>query len=203
MPEDEPLPYLPAELYNDLQQFLMSAGRNGLLLAGRLTEATGASALRRREREAPEVEAPAETAKEPGDLEDTVRNRLIKALGKTQGWEPWTDPTSSDFGWMMKELGRLADAVIEMITPEPPDEEKAYNGEYLPQRRDLTPRERDILARVLHSIVYPFYSNVIARNDPFHNSARKAIRKYLSLEGDHQVLYDIMHVVNPRSESER
>lgn len=46
MPEQ----YLEAELYNDIQQFLMDSNhRDALLLSARLQRATGASELRRRE----------------------------------------------------------------------------------------------------------------------------------------------------------
>jgi hypothetical protein len=51
----EPEPYLPADLYNDLMAHLLhedimvrADGRRGIMLAERLKNATGASALRRR-----------------------------------------------------------------------------------------------------------------------------------------------------------
>lgn len=57
-----PQPYLPPDLYNDLQEFLLGGqltrlnNRTAVLLAGRLGQATGASELRRRAREKAEHE---------------------------------------------------------------------------------------------------------------------------------------------------
>lgn len=35
-----------------------------------------------------------------------------------------------------------------------PEDERAYDGEALPQRRELTAREREILVRTLHTVLY-------------------------------------------------
>jgi hypothetical protein len=133
----------------------------------------------------------------------TSRERVIRALGDVNGWAPWTDPTSSDYNWMMEELGHLADAAIGALTPEPPEEEKAYNGQYQPPLRSLTARERDILSRVLHSLVYPWMPSVIMRADPFYSAARENINRYTRIDGDQQVLYEIERVITPRTASER
>lgn len=38
---------------------------------------------------------------------------------------------------------------------EPPDDEAAFDGSFLPQRRPLTARERDVLCRILSDVMQP------------------------------------------------
>jgi hypothetical protein len=79
-------------------------------------------------------------------------------------------------------------------------EDTAYGLSNLPPRRDLTARERDILVRVLSSLVYPFYVYNWEDSDPFYAEARAAFAKYTRLDHDAETMAVIMNVINPRDE---
>lgn len=79
------------------------------------------------------------------------------------------------------------------------DEDTAYDGfSKRKPRRKLTARERDILTRVLGSLVRPYYE----RNweDPYYAEARAAFSKYTRLDHDAETMAVIMNVINPRDE---
>ena len=88
---------------------------------------------------------------------------------------------------------------------EPPEGDRAYNGEWLAPTRELTARERDILTRVLASIIRPFTRRPEAPLpfDTYSIEARRAFERHISWgeASDIKTLDTIRRVLDPRSEN--
>ena len=86
---------------------------------------------------------------------------------------------------------------------EPAEYTLAYDGSNNPPRRELTARERDILCRGLHSILYPFGHGWHSLGS---KEAREAIKKHTRFLGgsseDLKVLYNINLVMSPRDDTQ-
>lgn len=81
----------------------------------------------------------------------------------------------------------------------------AYSGSNYPPKRDLTARERDILARLLHSLVYPFQVEGTGWDGEREAKEREAIRKYtraFRAEDDIKVVHNILLAIDPRMSDE-
>lgn len=97
------------------------------------------------------------------------------------------------------EAGRVcSDAIREALEFPVEEWETAYNGENEPPARNLSARERDILTRVLGSLVRPYFAN--NAEDKYYIEARSAFAKYTSIDQDVQTLHIIRQVLEPRAE---
>lgn len=76
------------------------------------------------------------------------------------------------------------------------DSTRAFDGSNEPPRRELTARERDILCRVLDSIVYPFLSQ--HGGDPAMAERRAGLVKLVNIDLDAQVLDELRRILSPR-----
>lgn len=80
-------------------------------------------------------------------------------------------------------------------------ETDAYDGSNYPPSRELTARERDILSRGLHSVIYPFTE--FGWTSFGSSEARAAIMEHTRFyrdPDDIKVLYNILQVIDPRNE---
>lgn len=113
-------------------------------------------------------------------------------------------------------LGTLDEAGLDRLIREHerlhPEDERAYDGEALPQRRELTAREREILCRTLHAAMYVMRSvkhtdlNVVAALPNGERTARwpdgqVVTPMRISGQADYDVLAECMRVLDPRRDS--
>lgn len=72
---------------------------------------------------------------------------------------------------------------------EPPEYEAAFDGSFLPQRRTLTARERDVMCRILSDVMYPL--------------RRPGVAEPVGRTGDPSelpMLQSIYQAINPRND---